>query len=93
MTMGARGQSKPSRPMTEDDPLVVTMTCFDCDEHVLVTVPGAQTAVRKGAHQDKPFRTAFTAECPQCAADMSRAVTLWVEGPQIMLELNPLPPR
>jgi len=77
--------------MIEDDPLIVTMTCFDCDEHVLVTVPGAQTAVRNGVHHDKPFRTNFTADCPRCAADMSRAVTLWVEGPQIMLNLVPLP--
>jgi hypothetical protein len=77
--------------MTEEDPLVVTMTCFDCDEHVLVTVPGAQTAVRGGVHGDKPFRTTFAAECPKCSADMSRAVTIWVDGAQIMLQLDPIP--
>ena len=70
---------------------MVTMTCFDCDEHVQLTVPGAQTAVRRGIDRDRPFRTTFTAACPRCANDMSRAVTLWVEGSRIVLELDPLP--
>ena len=77
--------------MVEDDPLVVTMTCFDCDEHVQVTVPGAQAAIRAGADRDRPFRTTFSTACTRCGNDMSRAVTLWIEGPQITLELDPLP--
>ena len=74
--------------MTEQDPIVVTMTCFDCDEHVPVTIPGAETAARRGVNRDKPFRTRFTAACPKCGNDMSRVVTLWVEGNQIMLQLD-----
>ena len=79
--------------MNEDDPLVLTMTCFDCDEHVQVTVPGAQRAVQRGPNRDRPFRSTFTAACPRCANNMSRAVTLWVEGSRIVVELDPFPPQ
>ena len=67
------------------------MTCFDCDVHVQVAVSGAQTAVRRGVDRDRPFCTTFTANCPTCANDMSRALTLWVEGTRVIVELDPLP--